>query len=183
MAMGRCRECKKPVSSEAVTCPSCGVSKPYVAKKIGVLGWVGVALVGALFFTTCSNLENATKPSTSASPSSPPRPTEAQLEAANRLAMQSLKPAEVRVMMKDKLLVLCERASPSLNYIKAEVRGSALYCVHSFYSQHSLSIGSLAPVMSAWVQEWQPELKQAGIKRVGVYGTGEFASGSWFEIK
>ena len=33
MALGKCRECGQQVSNEAKTCPSCGVSDPYVKKK------------------------------------------------------------------------------------------------------------------------------------------------------
>lgn len=187
MTMGRCRECKKPVSSEAAACPSCGVANPYVAKKIGVFGWVGVTLVGVICFTTCSSIERSSKPEASAAPNSTltqsAAQTAAQIAANNREAMRRLKPAEVRAIMKDKLLAVCDRAHPSLNYIKTEIRGNALYCVHSFYSEHSLSIGSLAPTMSAWIGEWDAELKMAGIKRVGVFGSGNYPSGSWFDIK
>lgn len=187
MTMGRCRECKKPVSSEAAACPSCGVAKPYVAKKIGLFGWVGVTMVGGIFFSTCSSIDRSSRSAASAAPNSTSAQSSAQtaaeIQANNRQALQRLKPAEVRAIMKGKLLEVCERASPSLNYIKTEIRGTALYCVHSFYSEHTLSIGSLAPIMSAWVGEWEAELKMAGIKRVGVFGSGDYPSGSWFNIK
>ncbi|MGN6831098.1 zinc-ribbon domain-containing protein [Paucibacter sp. M5-1] len=49
MALGKCRECGKEVSSEAKACPHCGVAKP-IRKKVGVLGWMAVALVGFAVF-------------------------------------------------------------------------------------------------------------------------------------
>ena len=38
MAMTTCRECEKPVSTEAKTCPHCGTSAPAKKKKKGGLG-------------------------------------------------------------------------------------------------------------------------------------------------
>lgn len=49
MALGKCRECSKEVSSEAKSCPHCGVAKP-IRKKVGVLGWLAVVLVGLVVF-------------------------------------------------------------------------------------------------------------------------------------
>lgn len=53
MALGKCRECRKEVSSEAMACPHCGVAKP-VRKKVGIWGWMGVALVGFVVFRIAS---------------------------------------------------------------------------------------------------------------------------------
>ena len=97
--------------------------------------------------------------------------------------LAKLEPKQLRAILADKVLPVCERANPSLNYIKSEVRGTAIYCVHSFYSQHSLSIGPLAGQLERFINEWQAELSRAGVKRVGVYGTGEFATSSYFDLK
>ncbi len=186
MTIGYCRECKAKVSSEAKVCPSCGVPNPYRPKRIGVLGWLGAGFVGILAFTMCSPSE---RPATSASTpgagsqSVPAAKTASQIELEKRLALQKLKPQELRPILADKLLPVCQRSNPSLNYIKVEVRGTALFCVHTFYSEHSLKIGPLGPAISAWMEEWTAELRHAGVKRVGVYGTGEFASGSWFKFE
>jgi hypothetical protein len=187
MAMGVCRECGNKVSSEAPTCPKCGATNPYKAKRIGVIGWLGVGLVGLVAFTMCTPRDEAPT-RTVASTTNPPAtqsPTKslAQIETENRAAMLKLEPKQLRPIIADKLLPICEKANPSLNYIKTEVRGTAIYCVHSFYSQHSLSIGPLAGQLERFINDWQIELSRAGVKRVGVYGTGEFATGSYFDLK
>jgi hypothetical protein len=187
MAMGVCRECGTKVSSEAATCPKCGATNPYKPKRIGVLGWIGVGFVGLVAFTMCTPRDEPTPSSVASSSAAPSsqRTTKslAEIEAENRAAMAKLEPKQLRAILADKLLPVCERANPSLNYIKAEVRGTAIYCIHSFYSQHSLSIGPLAGQLERFINEWQSELSRAGVKRVGVYGTGEFATGSFFDLK
>lgn len=54
MAVVNCRECGKPVSTEAAACPHCGAPQKAAAvsapaakpkKKLGLLGWIGVVLV------------------------------------------------------------------------------------------------------------------------------------------
>lgn len=45
MALKPCRECKKEVSTDAKTCPHCGVSNPTVAAKDQVAGAVGVVVI------------------------------------------------------------------------------------------------------------------------------------------
>ena len=47
MALGQCRECRKSVSSEAATCPHCGVSKP-VAPTRPVTAATSATTVGCL---------------------------------------------------------------------------------------------------------------------------------------
>lgn len=150
-------------------------------KRVGLVGWLGVGLVGFLAFTMCSPAEERTT-APAQQPQQPPAKTAAQLELENRHAMQRLKPAELRPILADKLLPYCVAANRSLNYIRAEVRGTALYCVHDFYNRYSLSVGPLAKSIEAFAEEWRAELLHAGVKRVGVYGRGEYASGAWFDI-
>lgn len=57
MALGTCRECKKPVSSEAAACPHCGAAKPYDAAKEqqqktiqGVASLIGIVFVLFIVF-------------------------------------------------------------------------------------------------------------------------------------
>lgn len=184
MAMGWCRECKVKVSSEAKVCPSCGAPNPYKASRVGAFGWIGAGAVGLLAFTMCSPKEDRAPGAATASnaPRATPAKTAAQLELENRQAMQTLKPAELRPILADKLLPYCKAANSSLNYIQVEVRGTALYCVHDFYNRYSLSIGPLAKAIEAFHGEWRAELLHAGVKRIGVYGKGEHASGAWFTI-
>ena len=168
MAIGVCRECEQKVSSEAPTCPKCGAVKPFKEKRIGVFGYIGVGFVGLVAFTMCS--PKADVPATQVSNSTPAQPigkTLQQIETENRVAISTLDPKQIRAVLSDKLLAVCQRSSPNLNYIKAEVRGNSIFCVHSFYSQHSLSIGSLARYLEQFINEWQSELKSAEIKRVG----------------
>ena len=47
MSMKPCRECKKEISSEAKTCPNCGVKKPH-RRKIGVGGGIILAVAALL---------------------------------------------------------------------------------------------------------------------------------------
>lgn len=184
MAMGVCRECNKAVSSEAKACPSCGAADPFKPKRIGVLGWLGVGFVGLLAFTMCTPRDDASTAVTAKPTGSggPPPKSESQIALEKRLALQSLKPNDLRPILANELQALCTLINPSLNYIKGEVRGTAIYCVHTFYNEHSLKVGRLGPAMSAWAQDWTAELRHAGVKRVGVYGTGEYASGSWFVL-
>lgn len=52
MALGRCRECGKEVSSEAKACPHCGASSPIKKKRgiwaMGCLGLLFVWIVGVV---------------------------------------------------------------------------------------------------------------------------------------
>jgi hypothetical protein len=50
MAMAKCRECGREVSSQAKTCPNCGVKRPAagISKlSIGVLVIFGLGVLGA----------------------------------------------------------------------------------------------------------------------------------------
>lgn len=47
MALVKCRECKKEVSSEAKTCPHCGIESPAKAPPNGCLGIILLAIIVA----------------------------------------------------------------------------------------------------------------------------------------
>jgi hypothetical protein len=85
------------------------------------------------------------------------------------------------------LLQVCQTQDSHLNYIQSAVRkvgkGVAIYCVHDFYTQYALSAGPLAAKLQAFIDDWSEELRAKNVVRVGVYGTGEYASGSWFDLK
>jgi hypothetical protein len=74
-----------------------------------------------------------------------------------------------------------------LNFIESKLtktkKGYALWATHDFFSQYSLSAGSDAPVIQAWIVQNYGDLKKAGIVRVGLMGKGEYASGSSFELR
>lgn len=64
MALTSCRECGKPVSGEAATCPHCGISTPANASKskdAGPLG-IAVALVFGLIVFSCTLKQETTEP-------------------------------------------------------------------------------------------------------------------------
>lgn len=59
MAMGKCRECKKDVSTNAKTCPHCGIGNPGISPSQSLVGGI-VALVVLFFvlkacFGSCSD--------------------------------------------------------------------------------------------------------------------------------
>jgi hypothetical protein len=53
MTMVKCRECGKRVSSEARTCPSCGISPVVAAKDYTVLKNVATVVVISVVMVTC----------------------------------------------------------------------------------------------------------------------------------
>lgn len=50
MALAKCRECKKEVSTKAKTCPYCGISNPGVKPSEMLAGIVGLAFIGFLAY-------------------------------------------------------------------------------------------------------------------------------------
>jgi hypothetical protein len=78
-------------------------------------------------------------------------------------------------------------ANPHLNYIDKKITkvkgGHALWATHDFFTRYTLSAGNDAHVISAWIDRHSEELREAGIVRVGVMGTGPYASWSHFDIK
>lgn len=67
MAMGKCRECGKEVSSEAKACPHCGVSKPI---KPAISGGMGcLIMIGLLVFVGSIINSNSPNRPSSAAPS------------------------------------------------------------------------------------------------------------------
>lgn len=46
MALSKCKECKKEVSTKAPTCPHCGVKNPTTTAKQLVVGLLGVLVIG-----------------------------------------------------------------------------------------------------------------------------------------
>ena len=184
MAIGVCRECGNKVSSEADVCPRCGAPCPYREKRTAVVVWIGAVFLGLSILAMCAPQNGRpVQPTASDLPPQSPRPkTGAEIEAENRAAVRSLPSQQLRPVLADRLLLACQRAAPHLNYVKTSVRGNAILCVHSFYSEHSLQIGPLAGEIERFIGDWGGELRRAGIKRVGVWGTGEFATGSYCDL-
>lgn len=62
MAMVKCHECSKPVSTEAVTCPNCGaplsVDKSQTLARVTRLGGIGVILALIVLLAMCSHTDS-----------------------------------------------------------------------------------------------------------------------------
>jgi hypothetical protein len=103
-----------------------------------------------------------------------------------------LTPAEAqagqRAALEYELLQMCRAASPNHHGIKVVERragkGYALLCQHSFYNEFSLDYGRLNPAFQEWMTPGRLQrLREAKVTRVGITGTGEYATGSYFEIR
>lgn len=187
MGMMACRECGKPVSSEAPSCPHCGVLKPVKPEKPKQVGGWGIAaalVVGFFFFKACSpNDPPPARPAAqSAAPVKSPEAIRQEQAAAERERVAKMTPAQTVEYLRPKLLVICQAMNRQYNHIEVRQRGDGLYCVHEFYSQYTLSAGPLAQAMQAYINEYRGELLKAKVKKVGVYGRGEFASGQWYVV-
>lgn len=120
-----------------------------------------------------------------AAPSTPPAPaleSQAVIDARLRDTVKAMSRAEAETFFRIELEKTCQAVDKHLNYITVQKRGSGLYCVHSLYGQQAFAAGPRGPAIEAFAQKWGALLKQHKITRVGVFGTGELASGTWFEI-
>lgn len=63
MALKPCRECKATVSSDAKTCPNCGISKPVKSSKLSIVIFTMLSLVIAfiIFSPKNENVSNKAK--------------------------------------------------------------------------------------------------------------------------
>jgi hypothetical protein len=179
MAIVTCRECKKPVSSEAKLCPHCGARprNPHTGLKVLII-FVGL-------FAIFSILEHKAHPpgEEGARDSRPVAPDLRAVERARYLADVGLDQPGARRAAAARLKEFCASHDRHLNYIEVKLRGTGLYCVHAFYSRLALSAGTLGPDMGQWVADNDELLRKSKITRVGVWGTGEYASGAWFDVK
>ena len=154
----------------------------------GLVKWLFIAGFGWVVFsiTTCSQraekvpLDAPKYTATTATPAAPVEPVKTERERKHDTIMANK--GQGLIVMKAELLKVCEFAAPHYNYSTTKQRGNGLFCVHDFYNQYSLSAGNDAKLIGAFVSEWSQELRHLGIKRVGVYGTGEYASGQWFNV-
>ena len=125
------------------------------------------------------------KPAPIASP--PPAAPPSNTTPVPEPTVRPVSPGELRAQLKENYLAVIKAANPHLNFIKASVSGGkgryTLWAVHDYFSQFSLSIGDDAKVIQAWIHVHRDELEKANIRRVGLKGTGEYASSSWLELK
>jgi hypothetical protein len=147
-----------------------------------LLGWLALAI-----FRTGGSAP-ASPAASPASPSGTVRVTDPDIlrqqnEAAERERLEKMAPAELAKQLQAEMEAVCQAANPGLNYIKASRRGAGLYCVHDFYSRYSMSSGPLAPLLNEYASRRSAELKRLKITRIGAWGTGEYASGSWIDLR
>lgn len=77
-------------------------------------------------------------------------------------------------------------ANPHLNFISSRVTkvkgGYAIWAVHEFFSQYTLSVGDDAKIASAWWPSNYEELRRTYVVQVGFWGSGAFGSRCWLVI-
>lgn len=95
--------------------------------------------------------------------------------------------ADQRDYLGQHLQMIVERNNPNLNHITYKVskvgNGYRLVAVHDLFSKYTLSVGSTDKKIQDWMSENETQLRQANISQVGVWGTGNYASGSWYSFK
>lgn len=67
--------------------------------------------------------------------------------------------------------------------VKKSRSGYTLFAYHSFFNQYQFQIGDFGKEVQAWTNKNYATLKLAKITRVGVYGTGPYASGTYYEVR
>ena len=88
--------------------------------------------------------------------------------------------------MKIELERECARLQPRLNYIKVVERKHGktygLYCVHSMFNKYTCDVGDFCPTLATFIPSNLSRLRTGMVSRIGVWGTGEYASGAWYEV-
>lgn len=113
MAMIQCRECKREISSEASTCPGCGIKSPAKKPGPGVLGWT-LAIASSLLIYRCITFQQVT-----ASAPPPPDPV-----AEARFKMVAIVMAAIKQDARDPDSIIWDsaRSSTDGNIICIEYR-------------------------------------------------------------
>ena len=94
MAMTRCKECEKPVSTDAKTCPHCGTSAPAKKKTKGGIGkWLVIVFVIGLVAMILPKHDKATPVA-----SAPPK---AQAKSPPLKKAEKVLPEECKITKKD----------------------------------------------------------------------------------
>ena len=58
MAIVKCRECEADVSSEAKSCPKCGIDRPYIAPSSPIRSLIGIGIVFATVWFVGANFKS-----------------------------------------------------------------------------------------------------------------------------
>lgn len=81
MALTKCKECKKEVSTKAKVCPHCGVKDPGVSAGQVVLGFIVLIVIGWVVVQVLSVDEQEAKPAAVAQAAPVPKQTPEQIAA------------------------------------------------------------------------------------------------------
>jgi hypothetical protein len=107
--------------------------------------------------------------------------------ANDRQRITGLKPEDQREELRRSYLELIQKENSFYNGVTSEVaktkRGYELWARHEFFTQYSLSTGDDGKKISNWMADNRDLLKSSGINRVGVKGTGAYASWAYYDVK
>lgn len=123
-------------------------------------------------------------------PAGAPEYTEAkrlldQLEPRIRKA-EAVEAPQLRERLAESYRKTIATSNSHLNFITKKItkvkEGYAIWAVHDFFSQFTLSAGGDAQVVTTWIIANYDELQQAQIKQVGFWGSGPFGSRCWLPV-
>ena len=83
---------------------------------------------------------------------------------------------------------LASKLWPNYNGIDAKLErlpggGFALLAHHVYFSEYTFAAGAEARLIEQYALSYASELKRFNVRRVGVYGVGDYASGVWYFVK
>jgi predicted nucleic acid-binding Zn ribbon protein len=108
-----------------------------------------------------------------------------QLEPRLRKA-EAQETAELRPRLAESFSQTIADANKHLNFISSKTTkvkgGYAIWAVHEFFSQYTLSVGNDAKIASAWISSNQTDLETTHIVQVGFWGSGAFGSRCWLTV-
>lgn len=190
MALVKCKECGNQVSTDAKACPSCGAKPP---KKTSMLTWI---IAGFFAVSIAVSMSGGTGNGNKSLPPTPQVPQQnitsvsAPTPAAKPLTrleeMAKRKPEDQRKVLAEELLDRVKTQNLHLNHMSHRIRkakgGYEIMIIHDLFTKYTLSAGGTDGVFQRFMREYAAELKQANVVKVGVWGTGEYSSGSWYDL-
>jgi hypothetical protein len=109
-----------------------------------------------------------------------------QLETKIRKA-EALELPRLRESLAESYRQTVATANSHLNFISSKTTrvkgGYAIWAVHEFFSQFTLSMGGDAKTAQAWISTNYSDLKKTQIRQVGFWGSGAYGSRCWLTIE
>jgi hypothetical protein len=144
--------------------------------------------LGAVFVILAADRKDTTRVSSTQSPAGVASPSSSEhLVAAVPSPTPTPAPAALRKELGESYRGMVAATNRHLNFIEYKYTktkgGYALWATHDFFTQYTFSSGDEAKLVSQWIDLHYDNLKGAGVRRVGVMGTGSYASSVWFEVK